>query len=193
MGYYKQSSDLFNRTSSSRLWDNKVIQPNLLEVDLRQEFDDLLLGSVDMPQRGYWVAYRRFDYSAPASGYDDVYRVGNEVAPGYTRPPIYPYKDELLMTRSDPMFQPMLADNFMQAGLLKSGQYIFYARYDFIPQANDQLFDINWDDMTKRPPDTILNGKYLKKYTIREVYPFRGDQGRIEYWIMYVVYDLIAA
>ena len=190
---FKKNSDLFNRTSSNRLWDNKVIQPNLLEIDMRQEFHDILHGTPDMPQRGYWVAYRRFDYTSPASGYDDVYRVGSEVGPGFTRPPIYPYKDELLFTRSDPMFQPLLADNIMQAGILKSGQYIFYAKHSFNPQANDQIFDIKWDDMSQKPPNTILNGKYLKKYTIREVYPFRADQGRIEYWIIYVVYDLIAA
>lgn len=190
---FKKNSDLYNRNSKTRLWDGRTIQPALLEIGLREEFHDLLFGTVDQPQRGHWVAYRRFDTSKQSQGYDDVYRVGAEVGPGHTRPPVYPYVDQLVMTRQDSMFNPEMAEAYAPMGLLKGGQYIFYMEYDFKPDQNDQIFDIDWDDMTKRPPDSILNGKYLKKYNIKDTFAYRSDGGRVEYWIVYTNYDLVNA
>jgi hypothetical protein len=164
--------DLYtNRNSSSRFWPGRVIQKQMGEIDLRQEMHNLLFGAYNKPQRGHWMVYRRFDVTKKLPGYDDVYRVGAEVEPGQNRGPNFPYVDELFMTRMDPLFNPGLDESNIPAGVLPGGQYINYCEYNFKPYNYDQIFDIDWDDHTKKPPDSILNGKYERKYNIKEVFP----------------------
>lgn len=185
---------LFNRTSSGKLWVGRGSNASLQEIDLRQEFHDLLFGTSSMPQRGHWICYRRFDFTQKVDGYDEVYKVGPEPQTEYdTRIPMYKYTDQLVMTRQDPIINPELAESHLSPGLMKNGQYIFYFEYNFKPTENDQIFDLDWDDMRIRPTNSILNGKYLKKYNIKEVFPYRGDGGRIEYWICYANWDIINA
>jgi len=186
--------DLFNRTSRNGVWTSRNTSASLQEIDLRKEFHDLLFGNSYMPQRGHWVVYRRFNLNSVQDGYDEVYKVGpsiNDLEKTEPRKPFYNYTDELVMTRQDPLLNPILAESQMPAGILKSGQYIFYFEYDFKPTENDQIFDIDWDDMRIKPPDSILNGKYLKKYNIKEVFPYRADGGLTQYWICYVNWDLV--
>jgi hypothetical protein len=154
---------------------------------------DLLFGTVSMPQRGHWMVYRRFDLTKKLDGYDDVYRVGPDVEPGQVRQPSYAYSDELVITRMDPLFNPALAESNMPAGILAGGQYINYVEWNFKPHAHDQLFDIDWDDHRIKPPNSILNGIYERKYNIKEVFPYRCDGGQIAYWIIYTNWDLINA
>lgn len=182
-----------NRNKSSKLWAGRVIKPSLTEIDLRNEMHELLFGSFSKPQRGHWMVYRRFDLTKKVDGYDDVYKVGANVEPGHVRGPNYPYVDELVMTRMDPLFSPELNESSMPAGILAGGQYISYVEYDFKPRYYDQLFDIDWDDHRVKPPQSILNGKYERKYNIKEVFPYRGDGGRIEYYIIYSNWDLVNA
>lgn len=184
---------LFNRTSSGRLWAGRSSSSSLNEINLREEFHDLLFGSSSEPQRGHWVVYRRFNLASKVANYDDVYSVGPDVAHGETRRPLYNYTDTLVMTRHDPVFSPELAEASMPAGILKGGQSIFYFEYTVRPSENDQIFDIDWSDHRVTPPSTILNGNYLKKYNIKEVFDYRGDGGNIEYWICYVNTDLVNA
>ena len=184
---------LFNRSSSGKLWVGRGVDASLQEINLREEFHNLLFGTSSMPQRGHWIVYRRFDTSQYIDGYDDVYHVGPQISGSIPRTPIHPYTDSFVMTRQDPIVSPEMAESYMPAGVLKTGQYIFYFEYDIKPSENDQIYDIDWDDMRQKPPSNLLNNRYLKKYNIKEVFPYRGDGGRIEYWICYVNWDLINA
>lgn len=184
---------LFNRSSSGKLWVGRGADANLQEINLREEFHNLLFGTSSMPQRGHWIVYRRFDTSQYIDGYDEVYHVGPQASGSTPRDPIHPYTDTFVMTRQDPIVSPEMAESYMPAGVLKTGQYIFYFEYDVRPSENDQIYDIDWDDMRIKPPSNLLNNRYLKKYNIKEVFPYRGDGGRIEYWICHVNWDLIHA
>lgn len=186
-------SSLYNRGGSSggRMWPGRALQPNLTEINLRDEMHSLLFGTYSKPQRGHWMVYRRYDVTKKIEGSDDVYRVGPEVEPGQQRPPQWPYKDELVITRMDPLFNPGLDESQIPPGVLPGGQYINYFEYSFTPYYYDQLFDIKWEDHRIKPPDSILNGKYERRYNIKEVFPYRADGGRIEYWIAYSNWDLV--
>lgn len=195
-------SNLFNRGGSfskesgsfgGKLWPARQMTPNLTEIDLREEMHNLLFGTYGKPQRGHWMVYRRYDVTKKVEGYDEVYRVGAEVEPGQNRQPNFPYVDELFMTRMDPLFNPQLDEASTPAGTLPGGQYISYCEHSFKPYLYDQLFDIDWSDHRIKPPQSILNGKYSRKYNIKDCFPYRSDGGRIEYWIMYSNYDLVNA
>lgn len=180
-------SRMFNRKSNNKLFAGRASagsSASMNEIDLRKEFRDTLYGTGNKPQRGYWVAYRRFDKTKKSDFYDEVYNSG-------INGPTFQYTDELVITRQDPVFSPEMAEASMPAGLLKGGQSIFYFEYSFMPSPDDQIFEIGWNDHQLKPSNTILNGRYLKKYNIKEVFPYRLDGGRVEYYMVYANTDLV--
>lgn len=187
------SNRLWGKRSSNKLWGDEQGQTRG-EIDLRTEMREILHGSTSRPQRGHWVVYRRFDLSSPdltatATGivgnYDEVYREGVD-GPAYT------YTDTVVLTRRDPIFSPELNEAQTPMGVLVGGRDAYYFEYDFIPTVQDQIFEVVWSDHRTKPTLTQLSTPYPEKYNIKEVFPYRSDSGRIEYWVCFVNLDRIS-
>ncbi|HLD91526.1 MAG TPA: hypothetical protein VI911_11060 [Patescibacteria group bacterium] len=180
-------SRMFNRRTGSKLFSGRSSGSSGAsqgEIDLRVEFAETMFGRNGKPQRGHWVVYRRFDLTTKSANFDEVYNTG-------VNGPAYAFADELVITRQDPVFSPEMAESAMPAGLLKGGQSIFYFEYDFRPTQNDQIYELDWDNHMIKPPTSILNGVYTKRYNIKEVFPYRLDGGRVEYYMAFCNTDLI--
>lgn len=180
---------LYDRTASGKLWSTRNNNSSTSEIDLRREFHDILYGTTSMPQRGHWVVYRHFNLSSLKEGYDEVYKVG-PVDENGKRESIFNYTDELIITRQDPVFNSR-TDGTMPIGIIDPGSYTFYFEHTFKPKERDQIFDIDWDDHRIKPTNSILDNNYVKKYNILEVFPYRCDNGRIEYWVVNAETDYV--
>ena len=154
------------------------------EIDLRKEMHDILFGTSSMPQRGHWVIYRRFDLTSYTDDHDEVYRSGV----GGVK---HPYTDTVVMTRRDPKFSPESNEATTPMGALEGGHDGYYFEYDFRPRIQDQIFELDWDDHRTKPMLSQLPEPHPVKFNIKEVYPWRLDGGRIEYWIAHVNKDLV--
>lgn len=156
------------------------------EINLRTEFQNLLYGTPNTPQKGHWVVYRRFDLTQTASGYyDEVYREG-------VGGPAHPYTDTVVLTRTDPLFDPNKDEAQTPMGVLEGGIFVYYFEYDLRPSIDDQIFEIDWDDHTQKPNLSQIPTPYQDKWNIHSVFPHRADSGRIEYWTTYCNRDRIS-
>lgn len=175
---------LFNHRSNNRLWGSST-KDTRGEIDLRSEVSEILYGSSSKPQRGHYIVYRRIDLNQTVSGvYDEVYKSGVGGL-GHS------YKDYVIMTRRDPIFAP--EDNEAQTpmGLLEGARNGYYFEYTVKPRIQDQIFEIDWDDHTIKPSLSQIPKPYVEKYNIKEVYPYRSDGGRIEFWVAFVNKDFV--
>lgn len=176
---------LFGQRPSNKLWGSSVAQTRG-EIDLRAEMHEILFGSTAKPQRGHWVVYRSIDLTQTTSGvYDEVYRTG-------VGGQAHPYTDTLVMTRRDPIFAPEQNEAQTPMGLLEGARDGYYFEYNFEPRIEDQIFEIEWSDHTVQPRLGQIPTPYKHKYNIKEVFPFRSDGGRVEYWIAFVNKDRIS-
>lgn len=175
-------SNLFSNRGDGKLWPTSYTQTRG-EINLREEFHDLLYGTTSMPQRGHWVVLRKFDMNTQSANYDEVYRTG-------VNGPAHPYVDTLYLTRRDPNYLPELAEASATPGILAGGKNLFFFEYNVKPTTNDQIFEIDWDNHLIKPTLSKVF-PYAEKFNLKEVFPHRGDAGRIEFWICIVYKDLV--
>lgn len=54
----------------------------------------------------------------------------------------------------------------------------FYFAHDVHPKVGDMIFEVGWHPYNPHKPTHLI-----RAYVINDVYPFRGDRGRIEYYM----------
>lgn len=166
-------------------WINQTIYGELNTIaqgiDLRQELKWILHGGPGRNSKGHWVAYRRFNKCKTSNNWN---RQTKEGIGG----PAYTYTDSPLKTRRVPIKfgGDMLKE--LKAGQLMENKYVYYFEWDVAPKRNDIIFELN---IPGPMPDSINlnNYTYIEKYIIKNIHPFRLEQGRIEYWMVSVEYD----
>jgi hypothetical protein len=175
--------ELFGKKSSTSLWGREASQ-TMGEINLRSELSEILRGSSSKPQRGHWIIRRQFDFERKSEYHDDVFREG-------VGGPAYEYTDTVILTRRDPMTLSDLGEATTPPGLLPGGKFIYYFEYDVVPSIKDQIFEVTWSNHTVTPRlDQITNSR-TAKYNIKDVFPYRSDSGRIEYWACYAILDMV--
>lgn len=176
-------ANLFGKRSDTKLWGTSTSQ-TFGEINLRSEIKDLLNGTTGVPQKGHWIVYRRHDLTAPSEFWDEVYRSG-------VGGPAYQFVDVVMISRRDPQFSAEANEASTDPGILVGGKYIYYFEHNIVPSTKDQLFEINWDNHKVKPRLSQIPTPYVEKFNIKEVFPARGDSGRIEYWYCLVNTDKI--
>jgi len=178
------ANKLWNYRETSNLWGSSVVDTNG-EINLRDEMHELLFGSISKPQRGHWIIYRRFDTTKKTENYDEVYRTGVD---GHA----YEYTDTLIMSRRDPSFSPESHEASTPMGILQGGKDAYFFEFDVEPRPEDQILEFTWDNHTVKPKLNIITDGVYDKFNIKEVFPYRCDSGRIEYWICFVNKDRVS-
>jgi len=149
-------------------------------INMREELRKILEGdgATDLPQ-GHWVVYRRFDLSQRSEYWvDDEYK---ESVGG----PSWEYTDELHLARYDQVISGGLTRFFEMEtapGVIHVDYRIYFLQYDVKPKRTDFIYEINWDDHSVKPEIGQLVLPDEDKYNINDIYPLRGDNGRVEFY-----------
>lgn len=153
------------------------------EIDLRQEFEDLIEGTEFAPQRGHWILLRRMARSQRCNcwkGFDTKY-----VEPDPTCPVCqgegWIYAEELHKVRSR-IVTPVRLDTGLEQqaefAIMQIPSIVYYFKFYVAPTEKDRILEI----------DNTADGKPVIPYVRRFSYninfsePFRDQYGRIEYW-----------
>jgi len=128
--------------------------------------------------------YRRFDIQNKSEEYDEVYNEG-------VGAPAHPFTDMVVLTRRDPLFAPEDNEPSTPMGIMEAGRLIYFFEYNFIPNIDDQIFEIVWADHRIKPKLSQIMKPYKEKYNIKEVNDHRADSGRIEYWTAHTNKDRV--
>jgi len=154
------------------------------EIDLRQEFYNLIDGDVSSPQRGHWILLRRMDTRQRCScwlGDDTKYDEPNAnctICQGEG----WVYAEELHNVRRRIVTPPPGAagmESQAEFAIVTVPYVVYYFKYYVRPKEIDKIIEIDTDENT---------GKAIRPFVRRDVYnitfsePFRDQNGRIEYW-----------
>ena len=152
-------------------------------IDLRQEMSWILHGAPGRNSKGHWIAYRRFDTCSLSENWNSQTKEG-------IGGPANPYVDIALKTRRVPLKFGGDILKELKAGQLLENKYTYYLEWDIMPKRNDVIFELN---IPGPMPATInlSDYTYIEKFVIKNIHPYRLEQGRIEYWMVSVEYDEI--
>lgn len=144
-------------------------------IDLRAEMDKILRGDGVVPAQGHWILYRRFDLTRHSVYWSEEYR---EAMGG----PAWEYSEELLLTRHTSMTRGMMPffEMHIAPGVLGVGYRVYYLEYNVMPKKEDVIYELDVDDHSVKP--AMVGLEAVQMFNILETVPYRGDNGRIEYW-----------
>lgn len=158
-------------------------------IDLRKELEYLL--KTEVGGIGHWIVIRHFTEEHNEKYWKPETREG-------VGGPAYKYIDSVVLTYSAPALP---ATSIRSEGLTKEQPllieesiYKFVIEHDVVVKNNDEILELNYNG--KKPPTIVLNSededlskgivKPKERYKVRKVEPFRCDNGRIEFKIVYV-------
>jgi hypothetical protein len=146
---------------------------------MREEFRKIMEGdgATDLPQ-GHWIVYRRFDTSTKSPYWNDEYKESREG-------PTWIYTDEIQYARYQQVTSGGLVRFFemeMPPGVIHVNYRIYYLDHEVAPKRTDYIYEIVWEDHSVKPTIGQLVLPDEDKYNINDVYPLRGDHGRIEFY-----------
>jgi hypothetical protein len=149
-------------------------------VDMREELRKILEGDgpTDPPQ-GHWVVYRRMNMSVRSAYWD------NEEYKEAVGGPPWAYEDEVHLVRYSQVTSGGLVRFFeMEAppGVIHVNYRIYYMKHDVVPKRSDYIYEVQWSDHSVKPAIGQLVLPDEDKYNINDIYPLRGDNGRIEFY-----------
>jgi len=144
-------------------------------INLRAEMDKILRGDGVVPAQGHWILYRRYDLTRHSAYWDAEYREGQGG-------PAWEFSEELLLTRYMAITRGMMPFFEMHTapGVLGVGYRVYYLEYSVKPKKEDVIYELDWDDHSQKP--SMVGLEALQMFNILEAVPYRGDNGRIEYW-----------
>jgi len=153
------------------------------EIDLRQEFIDLIDGTDLSPQRGHWVILRKMDtrqhcscWGGESSKYDEP-NANCHICLGEG----WIYSEELHNIRKRVVTPPPGMGGMEQQtefAIMNIPYVVYYFKYYVRPTELDKIIEI----------DNNYNGDPVRPLVKRETYnitfaeSFRDQNGRIEYW-----------
>ncbi len=148
-------------------------------IDMRESLRTILEGDgAGMAPQGHWIIYRRFDLTQRSQYWDDEYKES-------IRGPSWQYTDEPHLVRYQQITSGGLVRFFeMEAapGIIHVNYRIYYLKHDIAPKRTDFIYEINWPDHSEEPEIGQLVLPDDDKYNINDIYPLRGDNGRIEFY-----------
>jgi hypothetical protein len=153
------------------------------EIDLRQEFIDLIDGTPGSPQRGHWVLLRRMDTRQRCScwkGDSTKYDEPNANCPiclgeGWV------YQEELHKVRRRVVTPPpgmAGMESQTEFAIMSVPYLVYYFKYHVRPTELDRIIEIDNTEQGQ-PVRPFVRGAI---YNITFAEPFRDINGRIEYW-----------
>lgn len=157
------------------------INPSVEGIDLRQEMDWILNGGPNRIAKGHWIVYRRFNHCTESEYFN---RRTKEGVGG----PANTYTDIAIKTRRVPYRLASSQPEEIKAGQLIDARYTYYFEWDITPKRNDQIFELNIPGPAPASIN-ISDVKFTEKYIIKNVHPFRLENGRIEYWSVATEYS----
>lgn len=149
-------------------------------IDLRIEMNRILYGTVFKKPLGHWVIARVFDGSTKSKYFNEYSKEG-------IMGPSHDFKDYLVKARRVPsrLSRSKLEDE--KSGELTQHRLSYYFEWTVPLRDGDQIFEIqNYDSITK-PTEIILT----EKYDIDRVYPFRLENGKVQYIQAVCKYNMI--
>ena len=149
-------------------------------IDMREQFRQILEGDGSLlQQQGHYVVYRRFDLDNRSDYWtNDEYK---ESVGG----PSWEYQDEVHLCRYQQITSGGLVRFFEQeteGGIIHVNYRIYYLKHSIAPKREDFIYEINWEDHSSPPVIGQLVLPDEDKYNINDIYPLRGDKGRIEFY-----------
>ena len=165
--------------SASTSSASRVLYPgSTVGTDLRAEFKAILEGDSFNLQQGHWVVFRRLDITEKSIYWDEGYRE----SPGG---PPYEYTEESVLCRYRSITSGGLTRFFemdTQTGVIHVDFRIYYLEYSVAPEIQDEIYELDWNDHTVRPNPMDSTLVRTEKFNINDIYPLRGDYGRIEFY-----------
>ena len=153
------------------------------EIDLRQQFIDLIEGTEDAPQRGHWILLRRMDtrqrcscWKGDSSKYDEP-DAECTICEGEG----WLYAEELHNVRRR-VVTPATGMGGMEAqtefAIMGVSYVVYYFKFYVRPTEKDSIIEV--DNDTEGKPERPFVRRNVYNITFSE--PFRDQNGRIEYW-----------
>lgn len=159
------------------------------EIDLRKELSIILRGSPGgEPQRGHWVIYRRYDLSRKSQYYNETTGEGKGG-------PAWEYTDELWLTRRVQLRSGssiFSAEQDAPPGLLPVPYITYYFEHTLNPKIQDEIYEFEWADHTVTPTLDKIKTPYTERQNIKLISPYRDIGGRLEYYAILVMGDVVS-
>ena len=139
-------------------------------IDLRIEMDRILNGYGLKKPLGHWVVLRVFNPNAHSSYFNKYTKEG-------VMGPSREYVDVLLRSRRVPhRFTGNSLDN-EKVGEISDLGYKYYFEWFVEVKPGDQIYEIDAKDHKLKP----TTYKFTEKYDIKQVHPYRLENGNVQY------------
>ncbi|MNQ37648.1 hypothetical protein D3C85_511990 [compost metagenome] len=145
-----------------------------MNIDLRKEMDGIL------KEFGHYILLQRTSRKIRCRCWKEITQEADSrctrcMGKGYIS------RIERHQTRYDSAIQIVSRPSLNQ--LMESGRNwvdarVFYFRHDTHPQVGDYIYEVGWAENDSQRPTHLIS-----TYAINDVYAYRGDNGRIEYYI----------
>ena len=145
--------------------------PSGLEINLRDEFLNLIYGHDGRPPRGHWIVYRKSDVTQHSQYWD----VETQTAIGG---PPFLYQDYLVRARYR-SFSSGQEEYRDEIGLVERPIRTYYLDHRINPKKEDYIIEINPSSGLNAPNEFTVVGIY----DILLVDSPRDQQGRVEYYV----------
>lgn len=145
-----------------------------VSINFRDEFDEF------QRDYGFYILFQRIGKEIHCRCWNEKYQEGDSKCPicwgsGWTN------KIERHQVLNSSAVQSISRPDLNQQttiGRMRVDAQNIYMRYDVFPQTGDFIYKVGWQG--NRP--TNLNSAYR----VSDIYPVRGDNGRIEFWMLSV-------
>jgi len=139
-------------------------------IDLRIEMNRILYGSVLKRPLGHWVVARIFDTSAKSKYFNEYSKEG-------IMGPSHPFTDYVVRSRRVPAsFKRGSIDGNKVADITQH-KFTYYFEWTIPLKDGDQIYEIEYSDHRAKPTEIILK----EKYDIQRAYPYRLENGNVQY------------
>ena len=164
-----------SNNDSRKLFDTVIADG----IDLREEFNAMLYGSLTKKPLGHWVVIRHFNLDTKSKYWNEYSKEG-------IGGPAHTWNDVILRTRRVP--QPRANTESMEkVGDTFSDQFIYYFEYDTVLQVGDQVFELDTQDHTNQP----TTYSFTDKYDVKRVHPYRMEFGNTQYYAVICKYNAV--
>jgi len=139
-------------------------------IDLRIEMNRILYGSVLKKPLGHWVIARVFAGDVKSPYFNEYSKEG-------VMGPSHPFKDYLVRARRAPSRLTRSGLDPIKSAEISQHKFSYYFEWTVPLRDGDQIFEIENADHRTKPTNIILK----EKYDIDRAYPYRLENGNVQY------------